>query len=155
MKKFLCYDTEAAARGEINVDSRGMLKPTTPSAQADWNENDSSSPAYILNKPENLGGGVTWFVASGDTTALEVRTGENWEDGDSVTGSEIINAFENGICRFKITVVNSCGTYEGMNGTMIGYRTSGAQMRAYIYGSHYMGFNYGVPSGYGTKPIDM
>ena len=57
MKKFLCYDTEAAARGEINVDSRGMLKPTTPSAQADWNENDSSSPAYILNKPENLGGG--------------------------------------------------------------------------------------------------
>lgn len=27
MKKFLCYDTEQAARGEINVDSRGMLKP--------------------------------------------------------------------------------------------------------------------------------
>ena len=26
MKKFLCYDTEQAARGEINVDSRGMLK---------------------------------------------------------------------------------------------------------------------------------
>lgn len=27
MKKFLCYDTEQAARGEINVDSRGILKP--------------------------------------------------------------------------------------------------------------------------------
>ena len=27
MKKFLCYDTEQAARGEINVDGRGMLKP--------------------------------------------------------------------------------------------------------------------------------
>ena len=27
MKKFLCYNTEQAARGEINVDSRGMLKP--------------------------------------------------------------------------------------------------------------------------------
>ena len=27
MKRFLCYDTEQAARGEINVDSRGMLKP--------------------------------------------------------------------------------------------------------------------------------
>ena len=27
MKKFLCYDTEQAARGEINVDSRGMLRP--------------------------------------------------------------------------------------------------------------------------------
>ena len=27
MRKFLCYDTEQAVRGEINVDSRGMLKP--------------------------------------------------------------------------------------------------------------------------------
>ncbi len=27
MKKFLCYDTEQAARDEINVDGRGMLKP--------------------------------------------------------------------------------------------------------------------------------
>lgn len=32
MKKFLCYDTEAAARGEINVDSRAMLKPIPASS---------------------------------------------------------------------------------------------------------------------------
>ena len=33
MKKFLCYDTNDAASGKINVDSRGMLKPnsTVPS----------------------------------------------------------------------------------------------------------------------------
>ena len=33
MKKFLCYDTNDAASGRINVDSRGMLKPnsTVPS----------------------------------------------------------------------------------------------------------------------------
>ena len=31
MKRFLCYDTEQAARGEINVDSRGMLKPVDSS----------------------------------------------------------------------------------------------------------------------------
>lgn len=33
MKKFLCYDTEQAASGKINVDNRGMLKPnsTVPS----------------------------------------------------------------------------------------------------------------------------
>ena len=33
MKKFLCYDTNDAATGKINVDSRGMLKPnsTVPS----------------------------------------------------------------------------------------------------------------------------
>ena len=33
MKKFLCYDTNDAASGKINVDSRGMLKPTGSSAQ--------------------------------------------------------------------------------------------------------------------------
>ena len=27
MKKFLCYDTNDAASGKINVDNRGMLKP--------------------------------------------------------------------------------------------------------------------------------
>ena len=79
MKKFLCYDTEQAARGEINVDSRGMLKSmdselsdtsTNPvqnkvikSAldslseeivnlpQPDWNQNDDAQPDYVKNRP--------------------------------------------------------------------------------------------------------
>lgn len=29
MKKFLCYDTNDAANGRVNVDSRGMLRPNT------------------------------------------------------------------------------------------------------------------------------
>ena len=29
MKKFLCYDTNDAASGKINVDSRGILKPNS------------------------------------------------------------------------------------------------------------------------------
>ena len=46
MKKFLCYDTNDAASGKINVDNRGILKPnsTVPSGSApyqqlvtDWN----------------------------------------------------------------------------------------------------------------------
>ena len=37
MKKFLCYDTNDAASGKINVDSRGMLKPnsTVPSTNGE------------------------------------------------------------------------------------------------------------------------
>ena len=33
MKKFLCYDTNDAASGRVNVDSRGVLRPnaTVPS----------------------------------------------------------------------------------------------------------------------------
>lgn len=38
MKKFLCYDTEQAARGEINVDNRGMLK-TCDSSLSDTSTN--------------------------------------------------------------------------------------------------------------------
>ena len=32
MRKFLCYDTNDAASGKIDVDSRGMLKSTGSSA---------------------------------------------------------------------------------------------------------------------------
>ena len=40
MKKFLCYDTNDAASGKINVDSRGMLKPnsTVPSGSAPYQQ---------------------------------------------------------------------------------------------------------------------
>ena len=40
MKKFLCYDTNDAASGKINVDNRGMLKPnsTVPSGSAPYQQ---------------------------------------------------------------------------------------------------------------------
>ena len=40
MKKFLCYDTNDAASGKINVDSRGMLKPnsTVPSGSTPYHQ---------------------------------------------------------------------------------------------------------------------
>ena len=40
MKKFLCYDTNDAASGKINVDSRGMLNPnsTVPSTNGSTNQ---------------------------------------------------------------------------------------------------------------------
>lgn len=55
MKKFLCYDTEAAARGEINVDSRGMLKPT--SSVSSWND--------LTNKPFGVEKGAVIRSVSG------------------------------------------------------------------------------------------
>ena len=40
MKKFLCYDTNDAASGKINVDNRGVLKPnsTVPSGSAPYKQ---------------------------------------------------------------------------------------------------------------------
>ena len=52
MKKFLCYDTNDAASGKINVDSRGMLKPnsTVPST-------NGTAYQYLVTDGE---GNVKW-----------------------------------------------------------------------------------------------
>ena len=76
--------------------------------QADWNENDSSSPAYILNKPESLGGGVTWFSisftsSSWDGGSSNIKKGEVWATGSSTTSEELFDAFKNGLVRARIT----------------------------------------------------
>ena len=76
--------------------------------QADWNENDSSSPAYILNKPESLGGGVTWFTISFTNSSWSgnmsnIKKGNTWSSGASTTSEELIDAFKNGLVRARIT----------------------------------------------------
>lgn len=43
----------------VLVEENGEIKKTPKTAigaQADWNETDDTNPAYILNKPESLGG---------------------------------------------------------------------------------------------------
>ena len=62
MKKFLCYDTNDAASGKINVDSLGMLKPnsTVPST------NGASYQQLVTD----VDGKVKWE----DRLAYEVRT---------------------------------------------------------------------------------
>lgn len=63
MKKFLCYDTEQAARGEINVDSRGMLKPVD-SELSDTSTNPVQNKVVksvldsLSEEIANLGGGA-------------------------------------------------------------------------------------------------
>ena len=56
------------------IEDEGEIKRIPPEAitpsqvQADWDETDASSPAYILNKPESLGGGgevVQYYLDSG------------------------------------------------------------------------------------------
>ena len=91
--------------------------------QADWNENDSSSPAYILNKPESLGG-VTWFSlsfanSSWEGHASDIKKGETWSSGVSTTSEELLDAFKNGLVRAHITdkesgTVDWFGTLDGV-----------------------------------------
>lgn len=91
--------------------------------QADWNENDSSSPAYILNKPESLSG-VTWFSlsfanSSWEGYASDIKKGETWSSGVSTTSEELLDAFKNGLVRAHITdqesgAVDWFGTLDGV-----------------------------------------
>ena len=50
MKKFLCYDTNDASSGKINVDSRGMLTPlsgTGTKVQSDLMETDETELSFV------------------------------------------------------------------------------------------------------------
>lgn len=79
--------------------------------QADWNETNESSPAYILNKPDfsSVGGSnttITYFVVSGDM----YRTGEVFEDGDDAVMDDIVNAFNSGVVRLKFAAFDAVCT---------------------------------------------
>lgn len=66
---------ESPVNPNFIIEDEGEIKRIPPEAitpsqvQADWAETDASSPAYILNKPENLGGGggevVQYYLDSG------------------------------------------------------------------------------------------
>ena len=53
MRKFLCYDTNDAASGKINVDSRGMLTPggvkTAIIRSSSYDDRNSSNPYTCTN----------------------------------------------------------------------------------------------------------
>ncbi len=65
---------ESPVNPNFIIETEGEIKRIPPEAitpsqvQADWEETDASSPAYILNKPESLGGGgevVQYYLDSG------------------------------------------------------------------------------------------
>ena len=70
MRKFLCYDTNDAASGKIDVDSRGMLKSTGSSAQADWNQNDETAADFVKNRPFYTGDPVETVVVEENTVTF-------------------------------------------------------------------------------------
>ena len=87
MKKFLCYDTNDAVSGKINVDSRGMLKPnsTVPSGSAPYqqlvtdgsgNVNWEDRLAYDDSKViVDAGNGIQYVHVSDDIGELNATDG--------------------------------------------------------------------------------
>lgn len=80
-------------------------------AQADWNETDEASPAFIMNKPTSLGGGgcILYGIYNGIYDA----------DGTKINFDRFKQDFSSGIIRFSYNVPPS---FNDLNiGTVIGY----------------------------------
>lgn len=105
------------------VNDNGSAKQIAASAvgaQADWNETDETSPAFIMNKP--TGGSVVSYYLTNNFL---------WKDSgytDAVTLSEFQNAFMSGIVRLR----NSSAV-----GTIIGYVVTDNNKIALIYNLGY------------------
>lgn len=80
-------------------------------AQADWNETDTLSPAFILNKPQQLNnGGIgisKFFHVYGENCVIHVRDNDTWVNKTHVTYNipddvvdyhEFEEAFMNSLC---------------------------------------------------------
>lgn len=112
-KKINTVDTVSTIDNNINlvVEQTGTVKRMNIAdipqrAQADWNETNESSPAYILNKPDlsSVGGGnasITYFIMSDGVDAPIVKVGDTWDTATPLTKSAVVDAFNNGIVRMK------------------------------------------------------
>lgn len=146
--KELIEDTNESIK-DAKLELREEIKDTKSTiVQPDWNEEDETSPAYIHNKPESLGGGVTWFsiaefncsTSSGSlkVVARDIITKGLVESNDIVTEgaetsvNEIVDVLKNGVAKCKILGSNGLLGY----GTIVGYYFKNNSDRLVLYVSY-------------------
>ena len=94
MKKFLCYDTNDAASGKINVDNRGTLKPVD-SELSDTSTNPVQNKAIksaldalseeIANIPSELNEVILPSSTSGSSKKFKITV----DDSGAITATEV------------------------------------------------------------------
>lgn len=85
---------ESAADPNLLIEDGGEIKRisannvTTPQVQSNWNETDINNPAFILNKPENIGGSnvITYTISCGmlmldETVVTAQSVVDTWNNG--------------------------------------------------------------------------
>lgn len=94
-------------------------------AQADWNETDEASPAFIMNKPTSLGGGVVSYYVYNGIFDLE---------GNKVEWETFVNAFNSGVVRcYDPSLPNKRGTIVGYNISSSGEKIVSVCVNQIIY----------------------
>lgn len=95
MKRFLKYDTEITKKENSPVDSNGLIKENIVGGgggvQPDWNQNDSTQPNYVKNRPFYTGDPVETVLVEEQTVAFSdmngVYTVQGWPtEFDAVVG---------------------------------------------------------------------
>ena len=85
MKRFLKYDTEITKKENSPVDKNGLIKENIVgggnSVQPDWNQNDSTQPDYVKNRPFYTGNPVETVLVEEQTVAFS-----NIDGGYAVQG---------------------------------------------------------------------
>ena len=100
----------ATSTDDLNliVNDNGSAKQIAASAvraQANWDETDETSPAFIMNKP---------VISGGNAVAYHLTSATLYKDSlysDAVTWSEFQDAFMSGVVRlYNINVTGAIGT---------------------------------------------
>lgn len=119
---------ESAADPNLLIEDSGEIKRisanniATPQVQSDWNETDINNPAFILNKPENIGGSniITYTLSSGGLTF----------NGIATTAQSVVDAWNNGNVLRISRVSNIAGGISHTEGNVVGiyYSLSGGKI---------------------------
>lgn len=128
---------ESPVNPNFIIEDEGEIKRIPPEAitpsqvQADWEETDASNPAYILNKPESLGGGgevVQYYLDSGtlkeqvtSAIASKATVVDQWNTGARI---RIINGLNS----------TTSGDVIGVTYSLIGGAISSNVTLSYIQG---------------------
>lgn len=112
MKRFLKYDTEITKKENSSVDKSGVIKENiggSSSVQPDWNQNDSTQPDYIKNRPGGYtvvtqkGVDIKWNGVIGDKEHVDqgggvllVKVSDEVLTSEQLSGAEIIETITDG-----------------------------------------------------------
>lgn len=107
----------------ILIEENGRIKRVSPEniipeiPRPDWNESDETSPAYIKNKPNNVGGSnIITYVLSYDNTVSENSL---YKDGQFVNCQDFFNDYNNNV----IKIINGSNISDVLS---ISYTMSGS-----------------------------
>ena len=102
--------------------------------QADWNETDDTSPAYIANKP-SVNGEIVYFTNNCGTLQTS--------DGITVTVAQMREMYQNGVRMRMDAEMFANGEYGGLDITSIAFGTfCGLTGVHFAYTSPYNGTTY-------------